>query len=116
MFNLLTVFYVQRGVQKSRLDPKLLEGNNLVEYRSAVEQLPDKEQLLRDQEAELAASEAQQRDHPRDKKLRKLTGALRSQVAETRARCAEWRSKIAAVEEQTGKTDGPSSRSCPRRC
>ena len=45
--------------------------HQLVEYRVALHELPEQQRLLGDQQAELAASEAQRREKPKDKKLGK---------------------------------------------
>ncbi len=75
--------------------------HQLVEYREALSQLPDRERLLGDQQAALAAQEAERREKPRDKQLGKTVRDLQHQISETRQRCAELRAKIAAVEGDT---------------
>ncbi len=61
-------------------------------------QLPDKERLVVDQQAQWAACDAQRRENPRDKQLGKALRDLQNQVAETREKCADLRSKITAIE------------------
>ncbi len=72
--------------------------HQLVEYRVALHELPEQQRLLGDQQAELAASEAQRREKPKDKKLGKRSEALKNQIAGTCAKCEELRSKITAIE------------------
>ena len=72
--------------------------HQLVEYREALRQLPDRERLLVDQQAQWAAGDAQRRENPRDKQLGKVLRDLQNQLVETREKCADLQSKIAAVE------------------
>lgn len=72
--------------------------HQLVEYRGALRELPDRERRLAEREQELAGAEAQPASGPKDKQREKLLRDLRGQVSEARAACEELRNKIAAIE------------------
>ncbi len=75
--------------------------HQLVEYRNAIKQLPERERRLGEKQAELAACEAQRQANPQDKKLKKVARDLRNQTSELHEKCEELLGKIAAIDGDT---------------
>lgn len=73
--------------------------HQLIEYREALEQLPERERWLQDRRQELSVNEESQRQRADDKSLKREARELRKQVSEIEEQCQTLRGKIAAVEQ-----------------
>ncbi|MFW6170646.1 MAG: arginine--tRNA ligase [Planctomycetota bacterium] len=79
--------------------------NQLVGYRDALRQLPDRERLLAEKRAELEAREASRQANPKDKSLKKVVRDLKNQISELAEACQDLRGKIAAIEQDAALSD-----------
>lgn len=79
--------------------------NQLVGYRDALRQLPDRERLLAEKRAELEAREASRQANPKDKSLKKSVRDLKNQISELRAQCQDLRGTIATIEQDAVLSD-----------